>query len=57
MITETYRNGSEPEITPEMIEAGMAALDDWVSRYGVDDVPAAEELVRMVLLRSLSQAR
>jgi hypothetical protein len=32
-----------------MIEAGVSALDRWAERYGVDDVPAAEELVRSIL--------
>lgn len=45
------------QVTPEMIEAGVAAVNAWAIDLGVEDVPAPRELVLEVLKRSLSRCR
>ena len=47
----------EIEVTPKMIEAGLEAFDRWASRYGVDDTPAATELVKGIVRCALFQSR
>ncbi len=42
-------------VTEKMIDVGTDAVIRWQERYGVRDVPAMEELVRMVLLASVTQ--
>jgi len=41
------------EITHEMVRAAEVAICRWADRYGIDDLPAINELARSVLLHSI----
>jgi hypothetical protein len=47
------RQADAIEITPAMIDGGVDALIEWVNAYGVNDVPAHDELVTNILRSSL----
>lgn len=47
----------EIEITPAMIEAGVDAAETWADDYGVDDMPAKDELIQLILESALRQLR
>ena len=54
MVVDSLRQAdAKIEVTPAMIEAGLSKLDEWIDDYGVDDVPAASELVFKVLRAGL----
>jgi hypothetical protein len=52
-MLEDSRQADAIYITPAMIESGVDALIEWANAYGVNDVPAHDELVTNILRSSL----